>query len=722
MNPKFQHPPPPQNYPNLLQYRGKSSFKGGKLFQSILMVELILVASIMISGLIVVLLQEQKTSFDPGITHSNYRPLFRNYKTLIEFYNLPTRAISIQDAAFEIDNPFIVDILGLENAASDLAGNREQNANRITEMLLDIESKHKPHPYRYSFILHKKNKLYSKNLYFVERYDELINLYNNNSHLFDTLESKLFLINSYLRTRDTEKAFEMFKDLFAKEMLKPFEDYLPRQTLNSFLRRLDFDYWFTKFKYLAKNNQYSEFLRESGYIRIPQLLNLFYAEFNYKQKQYDQCRRYLARVTSENLLAYKERIIFKLDLREENTDNLVEKLALLQTDPEIFLEVLLDAANILLVQGKWDLSLDFYLRYTTYTELFQYIHWIRSPVLPRLGEDYWKALWTGAWINYKKNKKNRAAYYFRQGINSPILSYRIANRYWLMQLDKNTHNLLDLDKYPFTYYYTRNKQPHDLRRAHNSIKTFSGLLNQKQGPDASNIIDDLRELVHYNLIDEAVDFIRWATGEAEGLSVADRHTLMLIESLLYLRQGNYAMAFISFRDNFQCYQCVRLPRFLSQVVLPFKYTDLIDQYCEEFKLERELVLALIREESFFRPGVVSPANACGLMQLLLETARQVAYSSNSYRKKVYRSDLFDPETNIRLGTGYLKYLLDKYNGKLPLALAAYNAGWERVDEWMNRFGTVKDDEFIEMIPFTETRNYVKNILRNYFYYRFYYGQ
>lgn len=719
MNPKFQHPPPPQGYPDLPHYRGKSSGKSGKLFQFILLMELVLLLSIIVSYIIIVLVQEQKTSADPRFTHSNYRPLFRNYKILIEFYNLPTRTAPIQDTAFEIDNPFIIDILGLKDAASDLAENRGKNANRIADLLLDLESKHKPHPYRCAFILQEKNKLYLKNLYFVKRYDELITRYNNNSFLFDTLELKLFLINSYLRTRNTDKAFKIFKDLFAKDRLKPFEDYLPRQTLNSFLRRLDFDYWFTKLKYLAKTNQYSEFLRESRYIRTPQLLNLFYAEFNYKQKQYDRCRRYLARVKSENLLTYKERIIFKLDLREENTDNLIEKLALLQTDPEISLEVLLDAAGILLIQGEWDLSLDFYLRYTTYTELFQYIHCIRSPVPPPLGANYWKALWICAWINYKKNNKDQAAYYFRQGIDSPILSYRIANRYWLQQLDKNAPPFLNLDKYPFTYYYTCNKRPHDPHHAHNSLKPFTELLNQKQGPDAGNIIDDLRELVHYNLIDEAVDFIRWAAAEAEGLTVSDRHTLMLIESILYLRQGNYAMAFISFRDNFQCYRCIRLPRFLSQVALPVKYTDIIDQYCEEYKLDRALVLALIREESFFRPDAASPANAYGLMQLLLETARQVAYS---HRMKVFRRDLFDPGKNIRLGTEYLKNLLDKYNGKLPLALAAYNAGWERVDEWMNRFGTVKDDEFIEMIPFTETRNYVKNILRNYFYYRFYYGK
>lgn len=719
MNPKFQHPPPPQDYPNLPHYRGKNSITGGKLFQFILLVELALLVSIIVSCLITVLLQQQKASIGPRITHSNYRALFRNYKTLIEFSNLPIRSTPIQDAAFEISNPFIIDILGLKDAATDMEENREKNADRITDMLLNLESKHKSHPYRYSFILQEKNKLYLKNLYFLQRYDELITRYNNNSDLFDTLELKLFLINSYFRTRNTDKAFEMFKDLFVKERLKSFEDYLPQQTLNSFLRRLDFDYWFTKLKYLAKTNQYSEFSRESRYIGFPQLLNLFYAEFNYKQKQYNQCRKYLTRVTNENLQTYKERIIFKLGLREENTDNLIEKLTLLQTDPEILLEVLLDAASILLIQGELDLSLEFYLRYTTYTELFQYIHWIRSPLLPRLGVNYWKALWICAWINYKKNNKAQAAYYFRRGINSPILSYRIANLYWLQLLDKNGNAILDLDKYPFTYYYTRNKQPHDPQYAHNSLKTFTGLINQKQSPNVGNIIADLKELVHYNLIDEAVDFIRWVTAEDEGITTSDRHTLMLIESILYLRQGNYAMAFISFRDNFQCYRCVRLPRFLSQIVLPVKYKDLIDQYCQEYKLDRELVFALIREESFFRSDAVSPANACGLMQLLLETARQVAYP---HRMKVFRRDLFDPEINIRLGTEYLKDLLDKYNGKLPLALAAYNAGWERVDEWMNRFGTVKDDEFIEMIPFTETRNYVKTILRNYFYYRFYYGQ
>ena len=85
-----------------------------------------------------------------------------------------------------------------------------------------------------------------------------------------------------------------------------------------------------------------------------------------------------------------------------------------------------------------------------------------------------------------------------------------------------------------------------------------------------------------------------------------------------------------------------------------------------------------------------------------------------------RWDLYKPEINIRLGSKYFRYLLDKYDGRVYLALAAYNAGDHRVDRWLKEFGAVEEEEFIEMIPFSETRSYVKNIFRNYYYYRYYY--
>jgi soluble lytic murein transglycosylase len=163
---------------------------------------------------------------------------------------------------------------------------------------------------------------------------------------------------------------------------------------------------------------------------------------------------------------------------------------------------------------------------------------------------------------------------------------------------------------------------------------------------------------------------------------------------------------------------VRLPNFLSGIIFPRQYEELVSAYSREQEVDPGLVLALIREESFFRSDVRSPANAYGLMQLLQGTARQVANGSGL---KVKARDLYDPEINIRLGLQYLKTLLDKYDGRLYLALAAYNAGPHRVDQWLLDFPDANEEEFIEMIPFSETRNYVKNILRNYFFYKYYYN-
>jgi hypothetical protein len=696
------------------------------LFNYLLLVELVLIFSMVASYLILTVFHLQRGPSVVLNTSPNYRELFHNYRVLQEFRTLAIRTAPIQDAEFEIGNPFVVDLYTLKTAAADLEENGEKSAARIENTLLDLETRHQSHPHRYAFILHKKNELFFKVLYLEKKYKEFIALADRFPDLIDTLELRLFLTDSYLKTGDSAKGFERFKELFTHSKLAPFEKTLPRQVLNGFLRRLDDDFWLEKFKYLAKTNQYGEFRREKTVVRSLQLVNLMEAEFSYNRKDYDQCRTTLDKITNENLLPYKERLILKLDLRENNYDaaRLAEQLTALQREPVVYYGMLLDAGGILMIAGEWDLAADLFSRYISYSQKLQYVLFFRSyvlnrPVLSPLGSDYWKALWLSAWLHFKKNNKEKAAFYFREGADAPVLSYRMANRYWLQRLDNSTAGSYDLDRYPFSYYYTLNNPLNrSLQSLYaDSLQPFIHLLNQKQDPRLPGILRDLKELVQTNLIDEAIEFNHWVR-ETEELPVSDKHLLALIESLLYLRQGNDAMAFIAFRDHFACYRCLRLPRFLSRIAFPLKYVKLVDQYGEENGLDRSLILSIIREESFFRPDAVSPANAYGLMQLLLQTARQVAYP---YGIKVFRADLFQPELNIRLGTGYLKYLLDKYNGKLHLALAAYNAGDQRVDEWLSRFGTSEDEEFIEMIPFSATRNYVKNILRNYYYYRFYYG-
>lgn len=700
--------------------REKIENKNFNLFHYILLLELTLIFSFAAS-LAALTIIKGKPAYPEETRKKSCHGLFQNYRVLKDFLNLPIKTEPIQDPRFETDNPFINDILKVKTAESYL---EEKQYGPMGNIILTLDSKDR-HPY----IIGKKDKLYLKYLYFKKKYREFITEWekktgdeNGGKHFqkwLKSLEFKLFLLGSYINTGNNNKAFAVFKELSRRNNLRRFEAYISRRTLNRFLRQLDDDYWFEKFKFLAGTNRYSEFLREKKYVRAPQLINLFYGEFEYQQKRYQQCRRYLRQVTDEKLLSYKERIILKLNIRDDNYADLFNRLDALKRDPGIYREVLLDAASILLIKGETDLSLDLYARYIDHAEYL----WLLRRVIPGLNlslpigdANYWKTLWMCAWIHFRENSKEKALDFFERGMASSVIPYRIASRYWYHRLKKNPS--INLDNYPFTYYYIKAKQGNI--DAAGSLESFIGLLNHPRGPRFKNISENLRALVHYNLLDEAVDFIRWAlAAERTNLSVADRHTLMLIESIIYLRKQNFAMAFIRFRDNFACYRCVRLPRFLSRISLPVKYTELIDRYSAEFQVDRALVLSIIREESFFRPAAVSYANAHGLMQLLLRTARKVAYPHGI---KVYRRDLFDPEINIRLGIEYLKFLLNKYNGKRHLALAAYNAGDHRVDEWLQYFGTAAEDEFIEMIPFTATRNYVKNILRNYYYYKFYYGE
>ncbi|GEM_PF-4115437 len=132
-----------------------------------------------------------------------------------------------------------------------------------------------------------------------------------------------------------------------------------------------------------------------------------------------------------------------------------------------------------------------------------------------------------------------------------------------------------------------------------------------------------------------------------------------------------------------------------------------------------LFVSLLREESHFNHMAVSPAGAVGIAQLMPSTASKIA------GRKVKLDELFDPYFNIELGIRYLNYLLDRYRGNPVFALAAYNAGENRVDRWIKKYqraGISADLHlFVEFIPFRETRNYVRRIMKDYGLYRMLYS-
>ncbi len=137
-------------------------------------------------------------------------------------------------------------------------------------------------------------------------------------------------------------------------------------------------------------------------------------------------------------------------------------------------------------------------------------------------------------------------------------------------------------------------------------------------------------------------------------------------------------------------------------------------------VEPALVYAIARQESNFDPEAVSSANARGLMQLLPATAQQVARRlSLAHQPNMLTSD---PAHNMRLGAGYLEMLSERFGGAVPFMAAGYNAGPGRVDQWVGDFGDPRQGQiamldWMEQIPFTETRNYVQRVIENMAVYR-----
>ena len=147
-----------------------------------------------------------------------------------------------------------------------------------------------------------------------------------------------------------------------------------------------------------------------------------------------------------------------------------------------------------------------------------------------------------------------------------------------------------------------------------------------------------------------------------------------------------------------------------RILFPEPYWTIIKAEAAKNNVDPYLVASLIRQESEFNPSVISYANAWGLMQMLPSVGRSLAKQEGMKNFQTFQ--LLDPETNIRLGTRYLKQTLDKFGGVPEYALAAYNAGDSRVLDWQAAGPYGGMDEFVESIPFTQTREYVQAILRN----------
>jgi soluble lytic murein transglycosylase len=389
-------------------------------------------------------------------------------------------------------------------------------------------------------------------------------------------------------------------------------------------------------------------------------------------------------------------------------------------------QALLSAANLHLVHHEYDQALD------CFREAQQ-----RFPDGPRASYVHWKA----AWLTLRQGRNDEAKKAFEEQIALyPTGGETPAALYWRARLAEEDNQFVMArafyqklsDRYRNFYYavLARDRMTHlpsgqaapaDAVIKYAILDRVPPLDNNGKVTETDPPADELHlqkaELLgNGGLVDFAVRELQAAAAK-EGGSWAPAETAQL-----YTETGHYDRAIEYMKHsapNYFALDIPDLPRKYWEALFPKPYWSDLKHSSTANGLDPYLVASLIRQESEFNPYAVSRANAVGLMQLLPKTGRAVAKEEKL--KRYNASQLYTPAVNMQLGTRYFRGMVDHFGGSFEYALAAYNAGSDRVEEWLGQ-GKYRDpQEFVESIPFTETREYVQAIMRNAGVYRQLYG-
>jgi soluble lytic murein transglycosylase len=383
---------------------------------------------------------------------------------------------------------------------------------------------------------------------------------------------------------------------------------------------------------------------------------------------------------------------------------------------------LLSVGNLHLVHHEYDQALD------AFRELHQ-----RFPNGERASYAHWKAAWLtlrqGRNADAKKEFEEQIALYPKGNETSAAL-------YWRARLAEEDNDFAMArafyqklsDRYRNYYYAELGRERMQKLPPGGDAPGQYALLDHVPAldhgdkvtlsePPADNLhLQKAQLLGNGGLVDFAVREMQ-AAASADGGNWGPAQTAQL-----FIDTGHYDRAIELMKHSVPSYFAVDLPilpRTYWEALFPRPYWTDLKKFSEANGLDPYLVASLIRQESEFNPVAVSRANAVGLMQLLPKTGKLVAHQENLRRYNA--SQLYTPTTNLQLGTRYFRGMVDKFGGSFEYALAAYNAGSDRVEDWLGQ-GKYRDEpEFVESIPFTETREYVQAIVRNASVYKQLYG-
>jgi len=395
----------------------------------------------------------------------------------------------------------------------------------------------------------------------------------------------------------------------------------------------------------------------------------------------------------------------------------VAQLRTLAPDSTWMTEALLSAGNMYMLRRDYETAIPFY------AEIYQ-----RQKNGKQAPFTHWKT----AWLTYRMGKKDDAKRLFEEQLSMYPNSAEVPNAiYWLGRMAESEGDKKLARAYyqkladNYRYFYYANLARGRMAGVGTEV-VDPPLLESLPRPTAPPRdwelpADNVRAQKAQLLANAAL--YEFAVTEMQAASPGSPPWEAKSVAEIYNEQGSYIRAIETLKRAVPGYFAAdipQIPRPVWEGLFPRPFWQELTRDAAANQLDPHIVASLIRQESEFNPSAISTANAMGLMQLLPSVGKGLAKQMKI--KHFSTDELLVADTNLRLGTRYFRQMVDHFGGQVEYALAAYNAGEDRVDDWRKNGNFADVEEFVESIPFTQTREYVQAIMRNAVIYKLLYSK